>query len=109
MKSLNNVKLIGNVGMSPELNEVAGKKVLNFSLATSFQKKDESGQSQTITDWHRITAWGKTAETMHQYLKKGTRLMVDGYLKNNVRQEENGKKITQTSIIVEEFLLLSKE
>lgn len=105
MKSLNNVKLIGHVGQNPEMNEVAGRKVLNFSLATNYQKKDDKGENQIITDWHRITAWGKTAESMHQLVKKGSRLMVDGYLKNSIRED----KSTQTSVVVEDFVMLSKE
>lgn len=105
MKSLNNVKLIGHVGQNPEMKDVAGRKVLNFSLATNYQKKDDKGENQTITDWHRITAWGKTAESLQQLVKKGTRLMVDGYLKNNIRED----KSTQTSIVVEDFVVLTRE
>lgn len=107
MKSLNKTQLIGNVGQVSEMNEPGGKKVINLSLATNFLMKDEKGNNKTITDWHRLTAWGKTAELIAEHVKKGSYLFVEGYLKNNPYQDEKGNKFQNTTVIVEEFILLS--
>jgi len=106
MKSLNKVQLMGNVGQEPEMNEPNGKKVVNLSLATNYQIKDETGKKLPITDWHRLTAWGKTAELIAKHVKKGTALYVEGYLKNSTRQDENGNKYYNSTIVVEDFKVL---
>ncbi|MCA9496798.1 MAG: single-stranded DNA-binding protein [Nanoarchaeota archaeon] len=77
---LNKVHLIGNLGNDPELKEFeSGQKVATFSLATIEKwKNKQSGEVETKTTWHNIVVWGKVAETVHKYLKKGNKIYIDG-------------------------------
>lgn len=76
--SINKVILIGNLGSDPEVREVGGSPVANFSLATNETWTDKSGQKQERTQWHRITVWGKLAEVCGRYLSKGKKVYVEG-------------------------------
>jgi len=106
-RSLNKVMLIGNVGSDPEIRTVAsGTKVAKFSLATSRQWNDRSGQKQEKTEWHRITAWDRTAELIEQYVKKGDRLYIEGSLEYSQTEGDDGKPRYWTDIIVREMVML---
>src|SRR5262245_65602285 len=79
MASVNKVILVGNLGRDPELRYTqSGQAVANFTLATTdrFASKD-GGERQERTEWHRIVAWGRTAESCAQYLSKGRRVSVE--------------------------------
>ena len=77
-RSLNKVLLIGNVGSEPEIRTTGGgTKLAKFSLATNRTWNDRSGQKQEKTEWHRITAWDKTADIIEQYVKKGDRIYIE--------------------------------
>ena len=70
--TVNKVILLGRLGQDPELKHIVnGSAVANFSLATNIVWKDQSGNSQEKTEWHKIVAWRKLAETANTYLKKG--------------------------------------
>lgn len=107
-RSLNKVMLIGNVGAEPEIRTTAsGKRVAKLSLATSRQFNDRSGQKQEKTEWHRLTAWDRTAEIIEQYVHKGDRLYVEGSIEYSQTEDEGGKPRYWTDIVVREMVMLS--
>ena len=107
-RSLNKVMLIGNVGSEPEIRTTAsGKKVAKLSLATSRQFNDRTGQKQEKTEWHRLTAWDRTAEIIEQYVHKGDRLYVEGSIEYSQTEDESGKPRYWTDIVVREMVMLS--
>ena len=76
---LNKVILIGNLTRDPELKAIAsGNKVCTFSIATNRTYKDSNGVRQEKTDYHNIVVWGKTAENVATYMKKGSQILVEG-------------------------------
>jgi len=80
MSSVNKVILVGRLGKAPEIREVNDTKVVNFSIATSKSWKDKSGEKKEDTQWHRIVAWGRTAEVAAEYLDKGSLVYIEGEL-----------------------------
>ncbi|MGQ0813800.1 MAG: single-stranded DNA-binding protein [Gemmatimonadota bacterium] len=107
-RSLNKVMLIGNVGAEPEIRTTAsGKRVAKLSLATSRTFNDRSGQKQEKTEWHRLTAWDRTAEIIEQYVHKGDRLYVEGSIEYSQTEDEAGKPRYWTDIVVREMVMLS--
>ena len=104
----NKVQLIGNLGVDPELKNLeSGKTVARLSLATSETYKKGSGENVTETQWHNLVAWGKTAEIAGKYLKKGSRIAVEGKLINRSYEDKKGVKRYVTEILVNEFLMLT--
>jgi len=103
----NKVQLIGNLGQNPEVKELnGGKKVAKFSLATNETYKNKAGEKVTDTQWHNIVAWGKTADIIEKYLKKGSEICVEGKLLNRSWTDKEGKKRYTTEIQVSELLML---
>lgn len=103
----NSVRLIGNLGMSPEVKETAnGKKLAKFSIATNESYKDENGQKVEETIWHNLIVWGKQADIAEKYLTKGSEVAIEGKLSNRNYTDKDGIKRYVTEIIVNEFLLL---
>ena len=85
------ITLIGNLGRDPELRYTpAGQAVLDMSMATKETWKDQAGEKQDRTTWWKVSVWGKQAENCNQYLKKGSRLLVEG----TMRGDENGNPRT---------------
>jgi single-strand DNA-binding protein len=102
-KSVNKVILLGNVGKDPEVKSTRGNTiVVNFSIATSYKQKEK----EEVTEWHNITAFGRTAEIVRDYVKKGSKLYVEGRLQTQT-WEKDGQKHYKTVIIVEDLALLS--
>ena len=98
--SMNKVMLLGRLGQDPELKYTpSGTAVCNFSLATSDQWTDKSGQRQEKTEWHRIVVFGKLAELCNQYLSKGRQALVEGSLQTRSWEGEDGKKRYMTEIV----------
>jgi len=98
MASVNKVILIGNLGRDPELRYTkSGAAVANFSLATTdvFSKE---GQREERTEWHRIVAWGKTAELCTQYLAKGRSVYIEGQLRTREWEDKDGNKRQTTEV-----------
>lgn len=108
-KSVNKVILLGNVGKDPEVKFLpSGSAVANFSIATSERFKDKGGEFQDRTEWHNITAYGKLAEIIRDYVKKGSKLYVEGRLTTRSWDDkESGKKVYRTEIVVNDLSLLS--
>ncbi len=106
MGSLNQAQLIGNLGRDAELRYTSsGQAVTNFSIATTETWKDKSGQKQEKTEWHRIVLWGKSAETLSQYLQKGKQVFVQGRLETREWEKDGVKKQT-TEIKADKVVLL---
>jgi single-strand DNA-binding protein len=98
MASVNKVILIGNLGRDPELRYTkGGSAVANFSLATTDVFTRE-GQREERTEWHRIVAWGKTAELCTQYLAKGRSVYVEGQLRTREWEDKEGHKRQTTEV-----------
>lgn len=109
-KSVNKVILLGNVGKDPEIRSTpSGTIVASFSLATSSNQKDPQGNWQERTEWHNIVAFTRTAEIVRDYVKKGTRLYIEGRIqtRNWEDREHAGVKHYRTEIIVNDLMLLS--
>lgn len=98
---LNKAFIIGNLTRDPELKALpSGMKVCSFSLATNRSFKDKDGNRQDATEFHNISAFGKTGELVAQYLKKGSQAYVEGRLQTR-SWEANGEKKYRTEIIAE--------
>lgn len=108
-KSVNKVILLGNVGKDPEIRATGGgTMVASFSLATSFNTKDQSGNWSEKTEWHNLVAYGKLAEVVRDYVKKGHKLFVEGRIQTRSWDDKNsGEKKYRTEIIVNELSLLT--
>ena len=103
----NKVQLIGNLGMDPEIKSLdGGKKLAKMSLATSETYKNSKGERVKETQWHNLIAWGKTAEIVEKFLKKGTEVAIEGKLINNNYTDKEGIKRYFTEIEVSEVLML---
>lgn len=104
----NKVSLIGRLGAQPEVVTLdSGRTVARFSLATNENYKNKEGAWQENTQWHTITAWGKTAELISKILNKGQEVVVEGKLVNSSYETKEGEKRFSTAIEVNEILLLA--
>lgn len=101
---LNKVFLYGNLTRDPELKALpSGGQVANFGLATNRTYKDKNGGKQEATEFHNIVAFGRTAELIAQYMKKGQPLFVEGRITTRSWDGQDGKKNYRTEIVVENF------
>ena len=102
---LNKVFLYGNLTRDPELKALpGGSQVANFGIATNRSFKDKSGQRQEATEFHNVVAFGRTAEVIAQYMKKGRPIYVEGRITTRSWDDkETGKKNNRTEIVVENF------
>lgn len=107
---VNKVILVGNVGRDPEMRALpSGQPVASLSLATSRRFKDRDGQRQEQTEWHNLVAFGKTAETIGQYVTKGKQLFIEGRIQTRSWDDKNtGEKKYRTEIVVEFVTFLGK-
>ncbi|HCO86538.1 MAG TPA: single-stranded DNA-binding protein [Arenibacter sp.] len=103
----NHVQLIGNLGEDPKITVLeSGKKVARFSLATNEYYKSEKGKKTQSTEWHRIVAWGRTAEIIEKYAGKGNEIGVVGKLKTRTYTTDDGNQGYLTEVEAKEILLL---
>ena len=99
---LNKAFIIGNLTRDPELKALpSGMKVCSFALATNRSFKDKDGNRQDSTEYHNITAFGRTGELVAQYLKKGSQAYVEGRLQTRSWEGKDGEKKYRTEIIAE--------
>lgn len=104
---LNKVILIGRLGRDPETRFMAnGEAVCNFSVATSEKYTDKNGQRQEATEWHNVTMYRKLAEIAGQYLKKGSKVYLEGRIQSRKYQGKDGIERTAYDIIVNEMKML---
>jgi len=107
MGSVNKVILVGNLGRDAELRYTpGGAAVAKFSLATTETWNDKSGQKQERTEWHNIDIWGKQAETLTEYLRKGKQVYVEGRLQTDEYTDKEGIKRKSTKIRGDRIVLL---
>jgi len=106
--SVNKVILIGNLGRDPELRYTpSGKAVASFTMATTEQWTGQDGQKNKKTTWHNIVAWGKQAEVMKEYLKKGRQVYIEGRIDNRSYEKKDGSgKASISEVIVQNFQFL---
>jgi single-strand DNA-binding protein len=108
MSKSNSVRLIGNVGNDPKLvsqNEAGSILTMSFATHENFKKQD--GTKEKKTEWHNIVAFGKVAELMLKYLKKGDKAMLEGRLQTRQYNDKTGNQRYVTEIVIEEVLFLS--
>lgn len=108
-KSVNKVILIGNLGKDPDIKFTpSGTQVAKFTLATNENFKDKSGQWQERTEWHNVVAWQRLAEIIQQYVKKGSKVYIEGRLQTSSWDDkETGQKKYKTEIVANDLVLLS--
>lgn len=105
----NKVQLIGHVGQEPEIKTFdGGKKVANITMATNEVYYKENGDKVEKTEWHKVKAWGKTAEIIEKYVTKGKEICIEGKLTYSDYLDKNGEKRYVTEIVANDILLLGK-
>ena len=105
----NTVQLIGHVGQDPEIKTLdGGKKLANFTIATNDSYKNDKGEKVEQTEWHKLVAWGKTAEIIEKYVTKGKEIGIEGKLTHRSYDDKNGEKRYVTEVVVNDVLLLGK-
>ena len=108
MGSVNKAILVGNLGRDAEMRFTGGgTPVATVSLATTEKFTDRDGQKREDTQWHRIVIWGKTAESLHEYLTKGKQIYVEGRIQTKEWTDKEGAKKQTTEIRADKVVLLS--
>lgn len=108
--NLNKAMIIGNLTRDPEMrNTPSGAQVASFSVATSLVWTDQSGQQQKKTEFHNIVAWRKLAEICGQYLRKGSKVYVEGRLQTTEWTGQDGIKRYRTEIVLENMIMLDRQ
>lgn len=108
--SLNRAQLIGNITRDPELRQIpGGQTVATFSIATNFTWTDSSGQKQEKAEFHNVVAWRKLAEIVGQYMKKGTKVYVEGRMQTRDWEGEDGVKRYRTEIVADNIIMLDRK
>ena len=110
-RGVNKVILIGNVGNDPEVRYMPnGNAVANLSLATSESWKDkQTGQQQERTEWHNLVFFNRIGEIAGEYLRKGSKIYVEGQLRTNKWQDTEGKDRYKTEIVVNDMQMLDSK
>jgi single-strand DNA-binding protein len=107
MGSVNKVILVGNLGRDAELRYTpGGAAVATINMATTDVYKDREGQKKEDTQWHRVVLWGRTAETLHEYLTKGKQIYVEGRLQTRKWTDKDGVEKYTTEIRGDRVVLL---
>jgi single-strand DNA-binding protein len=107
--SLNKVILIGNLGQDPEARFTPqGTAVCNLSVATNESWKDQNGEMQDRTEWHRVVMYGRMAETATEYMKKGQMVYIEGRLNTREWEDQNQIKRRTTEIRCDNFTMLGR-
>lgn len=104
MASVNKVLIIGHCGRDPELRYMAsGDAIANLAVATSYKPKDK----EPVTEWHRISFFGRLAEVVGQYVRKGSLVYVEGRLQTRKYTDKDGVEKYSTDIVAENMQMLS--
>ena len=110
MSSLNKVMLIGRLGQDPEARYTqSNTAVATLNLATNERYKDSNGEYQDKTEWHRVVAWGRTAEICQQYLTKGSMIYVEGPLQTREWEDKQGQKRYTTEVKALQMTMLDSK
>lgn len=110
MSGVNKVILIGNLGADPEIRHLQnGAAVANFRLATSETYKDrQTGEKREQTEWHNVVAWRGLAEITERYLRKGSKVYVEGKLRTRQWQDKDGNNRYTTEVVADEMTMLDR-
>lgn len=103
MSSLNKCTIIGNVGKEPEIRESSNGKIANLTIATTESWNSKDGGRQDKTEWHRVVAFGKRAEVIEKYVKKGDKVYFEGKLQTRQWTDKDGVERYTTEIVVDSF------
>ncbi|MFD2036506.1 single-stranded DNA-binding protein [Belliella marina] len=107
MAGVNKVILVGNLGQDPEVKHLEGDKVVaNVSIATTESYKDRSGNRVDNTEWHDLELWDGLAKIAESYLKKGSKIYVEGKIKTDSWQDEQGNNRKRVRIRVQNMTML---
>lgn len=107
--NLNKAMIIGNVTRDPEVRTTpSGVNVASFGVATNFTWTDQAGQKQDKAEFHNIVAWRKLADICGQYLKKGSKVYIEGRLQTRTWDDQNGVKRNRTEIIADNMIMLDR-
>lgn len=108
MASVNKVIIVGNLGRDPEIRYMpSGDAIANIAVATSYKSKDRNtGEQKELTEWHRISFFGRLAEIVGEYLKKGSSVYVEGRLQTRKYTDKDGIERYATDIIAENMQML---
>jgi single-strand DNA-binding protein len=108
MGSVNKAIIIGNAGKDPETKYTdAGVAVCTLTLATKHSWKEKEGQRQEKTEWHRVVFWGKLAEIVDRYVRKGSQVYVEGRIETRKWTDKNGNDKYTTEIVADQMQMLS--
>lgn len=110
-RGVNKAILIGNLGNDPDMRYTAsGAAVANISIATAESWRDkESGEQQERTEWHRVVAFGRLAEIMGEYLRKGSQVYIEGRIQTRKWQDKEGQDRYTTEIVANELQMLGSK
>ncbi len=107
MSGLNQVNLIGRLGQDPVIRHTAsGDAVANISVATSESWKDKNGDKNEKTEWHKVVAFGKLAEIMEKWIKKGSQVYIQGKIQTRKWQDKEGRDNYTTEIVAKDMVML---
>jgi single-strand DNA-binding protein len=106
-RGLNRVQIIGNLGRDPEMRYTpAGKAVTNFTVAVGRVTRDPNGDTHEETEWFRVVAWDRLAETCQQYLKKGSKVYIEGRLQTRKYTDREGAERTSVEVVANDMMML---
>lgn len=109
MASLNEVRIMGNLGADPELRYTAsGTAVCTLSIATTRQWTDKNDERHEETEWHRVVVWAGQAESVHKHKRKGDQLIICGRLQTREWEDKDGAKRYSTEIVAEQVLFTGR-
>lgn len=108
MASVNKVIILGNVGQDPEIRQ-GNFIVAALSIATTRKWRDKAGEAQSETEWHRVSAFGRLAEIISQYVRKGDPIYIEGRLRTRKYEDKQGVERWVTEIIAEQLQLLRQK
>jgi single-strand DNA-binding protein len=106
MSSVNKVILLGNIGKDPEVRETKAGNIVNLVMATSEKYTDKSGQKQENTEWHNLVVFGKLADVVAKYVRKGDKLYVEGSITTRKWEDKEGNTRYNTEIKVRDLTML---
>ncbi len=104
----NRVQLIGHVGQEPEIKNLESGRVANFTIATNESYTNAKGEKVEQTEWHRVSAWGKTVDIIENLLTKGSYVAIEGKLTHRSYDDKDGNKRYITEVVANELVLLNK-
>lgn len=108
MQSINHIIVMGHLGGDPEMfTNKTGKSWARFRLATNRNRKNEAGDVSSQATWHTIKVFGRTAELCHQYLRKGSGAIVDGYVQNSTFKKKDGSDGFSSEVVAQQVTFMN--